>query len=183
MLVKSALQSSTAIKTSSGWTEGKQLRSTYSDITESTARSFVVGTQPLNEPLSSNPEAGSFSHSEDRCFNSWLGSLLSRVSHEDRRAMVSQRPEKSYQLAGASRSFPSSSEFCSRETRDSCYTDDGQSSSHLVHQEDGGNSLSEALQPCSGTLELVCPEINNSPCRACSMSAECNSRLREQTLQ
>ena len=54
-----ALQSPTAIKTSSSWTKGKQLRSLSSDITGSTTGSNVVGVQSVNQSLTSNPEASS----------------------------------------------------------------------------------------------------------------------------
>ena len=111
-----ALQSPTAIKASGCRSEREQLRSLHSDFTQSTTGYLVVDPQSLHQPLSSNPETISFHHTGDRCFYSRLGSLLSRDRHEDRRIMVSQRPEKPHQLAGASRSFPGSSEFCSKET-------------------------------------------------------------------
>ena len=142
------LQSPTVINTSSRWTKGKQLQSLSSDITGSTTGSNVVGVQPVNQSLTSNPEASSLIYSGDRCFYSRLGNILSGVRHKDRRAMVSQRSGASYQLVGTSRSFPGSSEFCSRETSYPCSADDGQSSGHLIHQQDGRNSLPKALQPC-----------------------------------
>ena len=70
-----------------------------------------------------------------------------------------------------------------KETRNICATDDGQSSSHFLHQQDGRCTLSEALQPCPAAVELVHTEVPNGPCRACTQSTECNCRLRKQTFQ
>ena len=144
---------------------------------------LMVDPQPFNQPVMSDIETIYFHHIGDRCFHHRLGGLLSKDRYEDRGTIVSQRPEKSHQLAGASRSFLGSPEFCSKERVNPCSFDDGQSSSHIVHHQAGRNTLSEAIQSCPGALELVHPEINNSACRTCSRSAECNSRLWDQTLQ
>ena len=178
-----ALQISTAFETSGSGAKRKPLRSFYTDVSGSTAGSMVVDPQSLNQSLPSDTEAVSCSHPGDRCLHSRLGGLLSGVRYEDRRSVVNQRPEKSYQLAGTPRSLSGSTEFFDKEARNTCATDDGQSSSHFLHQQDGRYTLSEALQPCPAAVELVHTEVSNGPRRACTRSTECNCRLREQTFQ